>query len=176
MIMTTAMIVTHNTEHGDGSRISDWSESLECCTLAALRYTMPKIIFYLTYAIWSYQVPPIVISKKDVGVSKSKCLECGLDCPRRNDRIINCKQFTLPSRKEDTLRTQNIIDATNEPLAEQPAAPILGAYPISIKTFLIFMKTPLIFVSQPKFPERAQDSSWYERPAALGSKSHSSLS
>ncbi|KAL2741062.1 hypothetical protein V1478_001203 [Vespula squamosa] len=169
------------------------------------------MIFYLTYAIWSYQVPPIVISKKDVGLSKSKCLECDLDCPRRNDRIINCKRFTLPSRKEGTLRTrdwnnncllflyneemhlisitihkqrsygmylesENIIDATNEPLAEQPAAPILGAYPISIKTFLIFMKTPLIFVSQPKFPERAQDSSWYERPAALGSKSHSSLS
>lgn len=32
-----------NTEHGDGSRISDWSESLECCTLAALRYTMVNI-------------------------------------------------------------------------------------------------------------------------------------
>lgn len=74
------------------------------------------------------------------------------------------------------LESENIIDATNEPLAEQPAAPILGPYPISIKTFLIFMKTPLIFLSQPKFPERAQDSSWYERPAALGSKSHSSLS
>lgn len=39
------------------------------------------------------------------------------------------------------LESGNIDDVTNEPLAEQPAAPILGAYSISIKTFLIFMKT-----------------------------------